>query len=296
MYLKVDTIHDIYYEEFGNPAGTKILFIHGGPGLGFSEKDKEFFDSDEHHVIFYDQRGCGKSLPTGSIEINTTQHLISDIEKLLDHLGLNQVHIFAGSWGATLAVLFASQFPDRVSSLILRGFFSAEKETTDIFIKGIIRKTQPKLWDRVSALVPKNYQNRVARYYYDKIISDDEDSLMFDYEWSRYGLSLSRKAISEDEVESIMRHHYDSRKQNKIQLYYALNNFFLIDNYVYEQAQNIKSKVTIVHGLHDHLCPVENAWLLDKCIFDSRLITVDAGHSAHESEIKMRLLACINHI
>jgi proline iminopeptidase len=134
MYLDVGDVHSLYFEEYGNPKGIKILFLHGGPGLGFSDQDKAIFDSNKFQVIFIDQRGCGKSLPKGELVCNTTLYLVEDIDKVLDHLEIDSIVVFGGSWGATLAVLYAASSPNKVSKLILRGVFPATKECTDILI------------------------------------------------------------------------------------------------------------------------------------------------------------------
>lgn len=124
-YLHVDAIHQIYFELYGNPEGIPILFIHGGLGAGFTERDKRFFDPNIFRVIFYDQRGASKSKPYGCIENNNTSLLVEDIECLLIHLNFDKVSILAGTWGTTLALAFAIKYPDRIKSMILRGLFLA---------------------------------------------------------------------------------------------------------------------------------------------------------------------------
>jgi proline iminopeptidase len=155
MFLKVDRIHNINFETYGSSDGIPVLFIHGGPGLGYSESDKRFFDPSKHFILFYDQRGCGRSIPTGSLEQNKTEHLIEDILKLLDHLNIGSAHIFGGSWGATLGVLFSAKYPNRSKSLVLRGFFSATKSTLDLYLQGGIKRNHPLVWERVISLVPE---------------------------------------------------------------------------------------------------------------------------------------------
>lgn len=128
-YLKVSEIHKIHYEVCGNPDAEAILFVHGGPGAGFSEQDKRFFDFEKQKVIFFDQRGSAKSIPFGSIVQNTTQDLISGINKLLDFINIDKIALFGGSWGTTLSLAYAVQNPDRVKKLLLRGIFLGNKES-----------------------------------------------------------------------------------------------------------------------------------------------------------------------
>lgn len=291
MYLQVSDIHSIYYETLGKSGGIPYLFIHGGPGLGFSDTDKRFFDPSRHFVIFYDQRGCGRSTPAGELTDNTTAHLIDDINRLLVHLEIPSVHIFAGSWGATLALLYTASNQDKVDSLILRGFFSATRATMNIYLRGGIKDTHPEAWARVCSHVPDAKKDKAAEYYLEKVSSDEPDSLLFAYEWSRYGLALSRKEIDKETIEAIMKSYQDDRQKTIVQLHYALSNFFISEGHVYNQAMLIQDiPTTIVHGRHDHICPLPDAQQLQRSIVDSQLIIMDAGHSSQEMEGKLSSL------
>ena len=132
-FLEVGDGHKVYFETIGKPDNFPILFIHGGPGYGFFPQDKRFFNPEHHFVILYDQRGCGRSLPYASIEKNTTQHLIQDIDLILNHFNIEKVCLFGGSWGSTLALLYAIKNSSRISRMILRGIFSAAHDTIDLF-------------------------------------------------------------------------------------------------------------------------------------------------------------------
>lgn len=135
-YLKVSDLHEIYYEVCGVDDGETYLFVHGGPGAGFSEHDKRFFDFKRHKVVFFDQRGSAKSKPFGSIEENTTQDLVNDINALLSYLKIEKINIFGGSWGTTLSLVFAIQNPEKVKSLLLRGVFLGDKKSIDHYLNG----------------------------------------------------------------------------------------------------------------------------------------------------------------
>ncbi|NRT14738.1 proline iminopeptidase [Flavobacterium sp. 28A] len=134
-FLEVSTIHKLYYEVCGNPKAETILFLHGGPGAGFADKDKRFFNFEKQQVVFFDQRGASRSLPFGSIIENTTQDLVEDINKLLCFLNIEKVTIFGGSWGTALALIYAIQFPDKVKELLLRGVYIVIKNQQNIFLK-----------------------------------------------------------------------------------------------------------------------------------------------------------------
>ena len=122
-YLRVSDVHEIYYEECGNPAGKPAVFLHGGPGAGSDKRARQFFDPHHYRIVVFDQRGCGRSRPSASLVENTTWHLVADIERLRKHLGIERWLVFGGSWGSTLALAYAEAHPERVTELVLRGIF-----------------------------------------------------------------------------------------------------------------------------------------------------------------------------
>ena len=138
-FISVSGGHKLYYERFGNPNGKPVLFLHGGPGGGFGDKDKRFFDPKIWQVIFFDQRGAGRSTPFASIQNNTTDNLIEDINILLNKWSIKKVLLFGGSWGSTLALTFAITHPEKVSGMILRGIFLSTKKDIDHLLHGGIK-------------------------------------------------------------------------------------------------------------------------------------------------------------
>ena len=112
--LQVDDLHTLYVEESGEPTGTPVLFLHGGPGIGCNPDHRRFFDPKRYRIILFDQRGCGQSTPYLCLENNTTQDLINDMEKIREYLSVKKWMLFGGSWGATLALLYAQQYPKNV--------------------------------------------------------------------------------------------------------------------------------------------------------------------------------------
>lgn len=122
-WLRVSEVHEIYWEEFGNPHGKPAVFLHGGPGAGADKRAHRFFDPETYRIVVFDQRGCGRSRPHASLVDNTTWHLVSDIEQLRAYLGIKQWLVFGGSWGSTLALAYAQTHPQRVTELVLRGIF-----------------------------------------------------------------------------------------------------------------------------------------------------------------------------
>ena len=142
-FLSVDDTHNLYWEQSGNPHGVPIVLLHGGPGAGASPIHRRFFDPEHYRIIIFDQRGAGRSSPLGSLENNTREHLTQDIEILRKHLHVDRWHVFGGSWGATLGLSYATQYPKQVISLILRGIFLCEADEIEWFLYGM-RKVFPK--------------------------------------------------------------------------------------------------------------------------------------------------------
>ena len=144
--LQVDTApdHKLYWEEYGNPAGEPVMFLHGGPGGACAPVMARFFDPARYRIILFDQRGCGKSEPTVAtagpaiaLTRNTTDHLINDINTLRDALGIaGRMHVFGGSWGSTLALVYAIRHPKNVASLILRGIFIGDRDDLRYMYQG----------------------------------------------------------------------------------------------------------------------------------------------------------------
>src|SRR5687767_2612229 len=126
--LDVGDGHQVYWEVSGNPDGKPVVFLHGGPGSGTHAVQRRMFDPSAYRIVLFDQRGCGRSRPHVAADDlgladNTTWHLVADMERLRDHLGIDRWQLFGGSWGATLAIAYAETHPARVSEIVLRGVF-----------------------------------------------------------------------------------------------------------------------------------------------------------------------------
>src|SRR6195256_5558555 len=136
-YLRVSDVHELYYEEGGNPAGKPAVFLHGGPGAGADKRARQFFDPQHYRIIVFDQRGCGRSRPSASLIENTTWHLVADIERLRRHLGIERWLVFGGSWGSTLALAYGEAHPERCRGFVLRGIFLCRRSEIDWFLYGL---------------------------------------------------------------------------------------------------------------------------------------------------------------
>jgi proline iminopeptidase len=293
-YLQVSPVHSMYYEVCGNTNDEPILFVHGGPGVGVSEKDKRFFDFKKQKVIFFDQRGASKSVPFGSIEENTTQDLANDINTLLDHLNIPKVHVFGGSWGTTLSLVYAIQNPEKVKSLLLRGVFLANKASIEYYINGGVENQFPKVWNRFKNNVPLANQENVATYYLNKMLhGTDKEKDFFSYEWAYYEISIFKDNITESEIQSII-NDFPYQSLSIMEAYYLTNDCFIEDNYILKNISIIQSiPVKIIHGRNDNICPLLFAEELHKKLNNSELYIEDAGHSDSEPEIENRIIEII---
>src|SRR5215210_8628608 len=176
--LKVSSVHELYYEQCGNPEGQPVVFLHGGPGAGLVPDYRRFFDAAAYRVILFDQRGSGKSTPHASLEDNTTWHLVADIEQLREHLGIERWLVFGGSWGSTLALAYSETHPERVSGLVLRGIFLGRENETRWFyeISQGASAVFPDGWEKFVRLVPEAERSDMIRAYY-RLLTDENASV-----------------------------------------------------------------------------------------------------------------------
>ena len=290
-YLDVGNTHQIYYETYGNPKGVNVLFLHGGPGLGFSENDQRFFDPSIFHVVFMDQRGSGKSTPKGSIEHNTSQHLVDDITLLLDFLNIKKTILFGGSWGGTLSFLFCIKNPHRVNKMLLRGVFPATKRCIDYYEKGETAMYFPDVWKRYIEMVPLEKRNDILGYYLQMMKSNDPKiRKQYAYEMAFYASSICKRTVDFDEIIKSLE-NIDFESKFLIQAHFSQNDFFIPDNYIYDNLDKVGNiPVIMVHGRYDVVCPPLFAFEYHEKLANSKLYFVDAGHVASEPEIEKKLI------
>ncbi len=288
-YFDVSFGHSLYYELYGNPKGIPVLFLHGGPGAGFSDADKQFFDKERYNVIFFDQRGASRSKPFGSIENNTTQDIVNDINELLDYLGFDKIYVFGGSWGSSLALVYAIDSPNRVLGMVLRGIWLANKYGLEHYINGGIKEFFPDVWKRFSSLVPEG-ENPVD-YYLDKMLSNDKSiSDKYAYEWAYYEMSFYTINKMSDPDESLKTFSFKSLAI--LEAHYIKNNCFLEEDYIMNNVDVIKQiKISIVQGRYDFICPPVQAFRLHSHLENSVLNITNAGHSSSDEETKIKLIS-----
>ena len=290
-YLKVSGGHDLYYELVGNPKGIPVLYLHGGPGAGIWAKDRRYFNPRKFNVLLFDQRGSGKSKPFASTKNNTTWKLVEDINALLNHLEINKVLLFGGSWGSTLALVYAIKHPERVKALILRGIFLGTKKELDYFYKGGPQNNFPESWERFISLVPKTKRKNPLNFYAKNLKSKNK-KLRQKYctEFSRYEFSAMKLSITEKELNKLLKGP-NNESYARIGVHYFLNRCFLPDDYILKNIYKIKNlPIIIVHGRYDFICLPKEAYKLHKAIKGSKLYFVTAGHSSSDKNLEEKLV------
>ena len=286
--LKVSPIHEIYYEQCGNPQGKPAVFLHGGPGGGISVDYRRYFDPKIYRVVLFDQRGSGKSTPHASIEENTTWHLVADIERLREHLNIRHWQVFGGSWGSTLALAYAETHPDRVRELVLRGIFLCRPKEIRWFYQEGASEIFPDVWEEYLKVIPENERADMVSAYHRRLTSDDQAvRLEAARAWSIWEGSTSRLFFDPTMIEKFADPEF-ALAFARIECHYFMNNaFFSSDNYLIENVGPIRPiPAVIVQGRYDVVCPVTSAWDLHRAWPEAQLnIIPDAGHSISEPGI-----------
>jgi len=286
--LKVSPIHEIYYEQCGNPQGKPVVFLHGGPGGGISSDYRRYFDPKVYRVVLFDQRGSGKSTPHASIEANTTWDLVEDIERLREHLNIRHWQVFGGSWGSTLALAYAETHPDRVRELVLRGIFLCRPKEIRWFYQEGASEMFPDVWEEYLNVIPENERADMVSAYHRRLTSDDEAvRLEAARAWSIWEGSTSRLFFDPAMIEKFADPEF-ALAFARIECHYFMNNaFFSSDNYLIENIGRIRPiPAVIVQGRYDVVCPLTTAWDLHRAWPEAQLnIIPDAGHSISEPGI-----------
>jgi proline iminopeptidase len=292
-FLKVSSEHTLYFEESGNPEGKPAVFLHGGPGSGTSPKQRRFFDPARYRIVLFDQRGCGKSRPHASLKDNTTWDLVSDVEALREHLGIERWLVFGGSWGSTLALAYAEKHPSRVTELVLRGIFLLRRWELEWFYQRGTSLLYADAFEKYVSVIPPEEREDLISAYYKRLTSDNS---VVQKEaaraWSVWEASTSYLLQDQDYIRSCAGDEF-SLAFARIECHYFVNKGFLSrENQLIEDVGSIRHiPAVIVQGRYDVVCPMQSAWELHKAWPESELHVVpDAGHSAFEPGIIHELI------
>jgi proline iminopeptidase len=285
--LAVGARHRLYWEASGKPDGIPALFLHGGPGAGASPEHRRFFNPERYRIVVFDQRGSGRSTPLGDIDDNTTPHLVADIERLREHLGVDRWLVFGGSWGSTLALAYAETHPRRVTELVLRGIFLLRRWEIEWFYQnpGGAAALYPDLWERYVEPIPQDERADMIGAYYKRLTSGDAQVLgKVAKAWSIWEGATSFLVQDSAHIASSGEDEF-ALAFARIECHYFVNGgFFEHDDQLLRNIGRIRNiPAVIVQGRYDVVCPLRSAWDLHRAWPEADLrIVQDAGHSAFE--------------
>ena len=295
--LAVDDLHTLYWEECGYADGIPVVFLHGGPGAGCSANDRRFFKPGAFRVVLFDQRGSGRSTPAGELTRNDPYFLVEDIERLREELGIQRWHVFGGSWGSTLALLYAQTHPDRVMSLILRGIWLLRREEIHWWLYHM-GQIQPEIWRPFAEQLPEELRDDLLEGYWRVLNGIDQTAaLEAARAWSIYEGSCCTMQPNPDYASAFSD---DAMAWNlaRLEAHFFRNATLQPDTLLLDQAPTLANiPAFAVHGRYDLVCPVKNlddlrrAWPQLDCE-----IVPDAGHSSYEPGITKELVAAMDRI
>jgi proline iminopeptidase len=290
--LPVSGGHTLYVEECGRQDGIPVVFLHGGPGAGCEPYHRQFFDPDVYRIVLFDQRGCGRSKPHASLQDNTTAALVADIETIRKSLDIGKWLVFGGSWGSTLALVYAQTFPERVQGLILRGIFLCRNRDIQWFYQDGASSILPDYWQDYVEVIPEAERNNLVAAYYRRLTGENEVARMAAAKaWSvwegRASTLLPRPSVIDHFANPLT-----ALSLARTECHYFMHNSFLDDDQILKQAHRLHGiPGVIIHGRYDVVCPLEQAWLLHEAWPQASLeIIPNAGHSATETGIMDALL------
>lgn len=297
FYLDTETNHRVYVEQSGNPAGLPVIFLHGGPCSGTKPDHRCFFDPDRYHIILFDQRGCGQSLPFGELRSNTTRELLLDMERIREHLRIERWLLFGGSWGGALALLYAQSYPQQVSGMILRGTFLARQCDMDWFLRDGVNRIYPETWRQLLAAIDVQSGDDILAKLSDAVFGGDgELAGQAAQQWQRWGGQVALG--SQFQLDVVLPADEKAIKQVQMELHYARNRYFIEENQILRNIGLLpKVPTVIIHGQNDLTCPLEASWSLHQALPDAEYIVLpNSGHVARGEEMVDALVATTDRI
>jgi proline iminopeptidase len=284
-WLRVSPLHEIYWEECGNPRGKPAVFVHGGPGAGAGPESRRFFDPRRYRIVLFDQRGAGRSRPHASLVDNTTWNLVADMERLRVFLGIERWLVFGGSWGSTLALAYAQSHPSRVSELVLRGIFMLRKWEIDWFYQDGAGAIFPDHWEAYVAAIPPRERGDMVGAFYRRLTSANRATrVRAARAWSVWEAATSFLHVDESNMEHWAEEDF-AIAVARIECHYFVNKGFMRrEDQLLRGVNRIRHiPSVIVQGRYDVVCPIRTAWDLHLRWPEADFRVVpDAGHSALE--------------
>lgn len=293
-YMDVGNGHQVYWELCGNPRGKPAIFLHGGPGAGCSPAHRRVFDPKRYKVLLFDQRGCGRSTPSGCIEHNTTWDLVADMERLrTEILEAEQMLVFGGSWGSTLALAYAETHPARVSALIVRGIFTLRREELQWFYQEGASWLFPDLWEKYLAPIPTNERHNLMGAYRERLTGENMQARIEAahawVQWESHTITL----LPNPEHQQSHTDDASALAFARIENHYFVNQGFMDEGQILRDAHKLADiPGVIIQGRYDVCTPARSAWDLHKAWPQADFhIVPDAGHAFDEPGILAQLLA-----
>jgi proline iminopeptidase len=275
--------HALHVEQCGNPAGFPVFFLHGGPGSQSRPVHRRFFDPRFYHVVLFDQRGCGRSTPRGRIEENTTAHLVRDIDALREHLGLERLLLFGGSWGAALALAYAAVHPARIAAIVLRGVFLGSREEVDWYLGGL-----GELVPQARRALAQGLGPDLLDHYHRLVSLNDAAAAQ---RWVAYEDAVMRLDTGDAAPASGAQDPAEVLARARVQLHYLAHDCFLSPGELFAGLVALREiTVLIVQGVRDRVCPPRAALEVAERAPRAELRLVEnGGHSATGPEMAAAL-------
>jgi len=297
QFLKVSSLHTVRIQLSGNPNGIPLVLLHGGPGMGINLKELEAYDPTFYHIITFDQRGAGQSMPAGETRENTTADLIEDINKICNHLAIQDFILAGGSWGTTLALLYAQQYPKRIKGLVLRATDLARKEEMDwIYGPQGACTIFPDHWKEFTSILPMEDKEHVVGGY-EKLLNNPNPSVqtIAASMWNQWP-PATNSFTSYSQSFKNTKERDDALNYSKIGVHYFKRDFFIKENQILLNLDIIKHiPIQMVHGEKDMIVPVKGAVSLkDSHPLASLTIVKNTGHSITEPDLFSALSKAAN--
>ncbi|MBA8881065.1 prolyl aminopeptidase [Phyllobacterium myrsinacearum] len=279
--LQVDDLHNLYIEEHGNPKGVPVIFLHGGPGAGLNVKHAATFDHDVFRVILFDQRGSGKSTPHASIERNTTQDLIADIEKIRVHLEIDTWIVAGGSWGSCLALAYGQSFPQRCLGFRLNGIFLAAPHEIEWWFQGS-RTIFPDYWEEFAAPVAVERRHALLPAYYEWLTCGDSKTELDAAIRLRTFSGFTQTFHPDPEHVRSLTHPQAALAVSRLFTHYCINGAFMAEKQLIRNIDSIRHlPCEIVQGRYDTVTPMSAAWALKTAWPEAGFkVVTDANHQS----------------
>jgi len=289
--LDVGDANLVYWEARGNPSGKPALVVHGGPGSGCEGSTGRSFDHNRYRIVLFDQRGCGRSRPHASdpatdMSVNTTEHLLADMELLREHLGIERWLLHGGSWGSTLILAYAERCPERVSEIVIPSVTTCRRSEIDWLYRGVGRFF-PEAWERFRAGVPEEERDGDLLAVYARLMesSDDDVRAKAAADWLAW-----EDAVISQEPHGIPNAYSDRPPVAQLAFvricaHYFSNAAWLDEGALLRDADRLAGiPGVLIHGRLDLGSPLRTAWELAQAWADSELVVVeDSGHTGSDT-------------